>query len=120
MAMSNAREIVDRYFTALKEKDFAAMRTLVHDDVTFKGALGTTSGAEDYIKGLKQITATMTDVERRVIVVEGENVFQVYDLILAKPAVTLPIAQWLKVRDNRITAVQVFFDPRPLVQPSAS
>src|SRR6185437_12785700 len=58
MAMSNAREIVDRYFTALKEKDFAAMRTLVHDDVTFKGALGTTSGAEDYIKGLKQITAT--------------------------------------------------------------
>ena len=43
-----------------------------------------------------------------------------YDLTLAKPAVTLPIAQWLTVRNNRIATVQVFFDPRPLVQPSAS
>jgi ketosteroid isomerase-like protein len=120
MTMSNAREVIDRYFTALKQKDFATMRTLLHDDVSFRGALGTTATAEEYIKGIEQITASMASVERRVVVAEGEDVFQVYDLVLATPAVTLPIAQWLKVRDNRIATVQVFFDPRPLVQPSAS
>jgi ketosteroid isomerase-like protein len=120
MTMSNAREVIDRYFTALKQKDFATMRTLLHDDVSFREALGTTATAEEYIKGIEQITASMASVERRVVVAEGEDVFQVYDLVLATPAVTLPIAQWLKVRDNRIATVQVFFDPRPLVQPSAS
>jgi limonene-1,2-epoxide hydrolase len=120
MTMSNAREVVDRYFTALKQKDFAAMRPLLHDDVSFRGALGTTEGVEDYISGLQGMMATMTGMERRVIFAEGEDVCQVYDLILAAPAVTLPIAQWLKVRDGRIARLQVFFDPRPLFPPSAS
>jgi hypothetical protein len=42
-------------------------------------------------------------------------VCQIYDLTLSKPEVTLPVAQWLKVRDNRITAVRLFFDARPYV-----
>ena len=120
MAISNARELVDRYFTALKQKDFAAMRPLLHDDVSFKGALGTTEGVEDYISGLQHMMAAMTNMERRAIFAEGEDVCQVYDLVLAEPHVTLPIAQWLTVRDGRIASLQVFFDPRPLFPPSAS
>ncbi len=114
MTMSNAREVVDRYFIALARRDFAAVRPLLHDDVTFKGALGTTEGAEDYISGLRRMMAAMTGMERRVIVAEGEEVFQVYDLTLSEPVVTLPIAQWLTVRDGRIAALRVYFDPRPL------
>ncbi|MGI8857186.1 MAG: nuclear transport factor 2 family protein [Thermomicrobiales bacterium] len=119
MTMSNARKLVDRYFTALKQKDFAAMRPLLHDDVSFKGALGTTEGAEDYISGLQHMMATMTGMERRVIFAEGEEVCQVYDLTLATPPVTLPISQWLTVRDGRIAALRVYFDPRPLFETSA-
>ena len=43
----------------------------------------------------------------------------VLTLALASPAVTLPIAQWITVRDGRIAALRVFFDPRPLVQPAS-
>ena len=114
MTMSNARDVVDRYFTALTHKDFATIRALLHDDVTFKGALGATEGAEDYLSGLQQMMATMTNMERRVICTEGEDVCQIYDLTLAAPPVTLPIAQWLSVRDGRIAALRVYFDPRPL------
>ncbi len=119
MTMSNAREVVDQYFDALARKDFAAMRPLLHDDVSFKGALGTTDGVDDYLSGLQQMMAVMTSMERRVIFSEGENVCQIYDLTLAKPPVTLPIAQWLTVRDSRIVALRVYFDPRPLFETSA-
>ena len=47
---------------------------------------------------------------------EGENVCQIYDLVLAQPPVTLPIAQWLTVREGKIAALRVYFDPRPLFE----
>lgn len=120
MTMNSARDVVDRYFTAMASKDFAAMRPLLHDDVSFKGALGTTDGAEDYISGLQRVMATMTGMERRVIFAAGEDMCQVYALTLAEPPVTLPIAQWLTVRDGRIAALRVYFDPRPLFETAAS
>jgi len=116
MSDNDAREIVERYFTALAQRDFAALRSLLHDDVSFKGALGTTDGAEEYVNGLQRMMATMTGMERRVIFAEGDEVCQVYDLTLAEPPVTLPIAQWLTVRDGRIAALRVYFDPRPLFE----
>ncbi len=114
MTMNTAREVVDQYFTALARKDFAALRPLLHDDVSFTGALGTTDGAEEYLSGLQRMMAAMTGMERRALIAEGEEVSQVYDLTLATPPVTLPIAQWLTVRDGRIAALRVYFDPRPL------
>jgi ketosteroid isomerase-like protein len=95
MSTSSAREVVDRYFTAFQNKDFATMRTLLHDDVSFRGALGTPAGAEAYVRGLEQLTATMTSVERWTICAEDEDVCQIYALTFATPSVTVPIAQWL-------------------------
>jgi ketosteroid isomerase-like protein len=118
MATNNAREIVDRYFAAMAAKDFATIRTLVHGDVTFKGALGATNGAEEYLAGLQQTLANMREVRRQAVAAEGENIFQVYDLIMSEPDVSLPVAQWLRVRDGRIASLQVFFDPRPLLGPA--
>jgi len=120
MTVNSARDVVDRYFTAMVSKDFATMRTLLHDDVSFKGALGTTAGADDYIKGIEQITANTTALNRRMLFAEGENVCQIYDMVVASPAVTVPISQWLTVRDNRIATLQVFFDPRLMIPPSTS
>jgi limonene-1,2-epoxide hydrolase len=120
MTTSNARDVIDRYFSALQRRDFAAIRPLLHDDVSFKGALGTTDTAEDYLKGIAQVTANTTALERRVIFAEGVDVCQVYDLVLATPAVSVPVAQWFKVREGRIAMLQVFFDPRPMLPPSAS
>ncbi len=120
MTISNARAVIDQYFAALTRKDFAAIRPLLHDDVAFTGAMGTTDTAQDYIEGLRGTTATMTGMARRVICADGDEVCQVYDLTLATPAVTLSIAQWFTVRDGRIAALRVYFDPRPLIQPAAS
>ena len=34
--------------------------------------------------------------------------------------VTVPVAEWLQIRDNRIATIQMFLDPRPFVIPQAS
>lgn len=114
MAEMTARQVVDTYFAALQRQDFDALRPLVHDDVKFRGVMGTTDTAEDYIEGLRQTMAHMTAMERQMICAEGENVCQIYHLVLAEPAVTIPVAQWFTVRDGRIATNQTIFDPRPL------
>ena len=116
MATRTQSEIVNRYFNAQARKDFDTIRTLVHDDVKFFGVLGTTDGVDDYIEGLEQTTAEMTKLERQVICVDGDEVCQVYEMTLAKPKVTLTVAQWLTVRDGKIATARVYFDPRPLMQ----
>lgn len=118
MTTSSAREVVDQYFTALANKDFTAMRTLLHDDISFIGPLGTTNGADDYIDSLMKVTSSMKTVERKALFAEGEDVCQIYDLVLAEPDATLPVAQWLKVRENRIATVRLYFDARPFGKPS--
>jgi ketosteroid isomerase-like protein len=124
MTLHDARAVVERYFNALSSKDFDAMRALLHEDVTFNGPLGTTATADEYVAALRKVTAQMTSVERRALIVDldgdCEQVCQIYDMTLAKPAVTLPIAQWLTVREQRIATVRLFFDPRPLVSPPTS
>jgi ketosteroid isomerase-like protein len=115
MTASNARDIVDRYFAAMAKKDFAAMRPLLHDDVIFRGVLGATDGPQDYIDGLRQTLAKVREVRRLAIAAEGEHVFQVYEQIFDEPAITVPVVQWLQIRDGRIASLRVYFDPRPLL-----
>ncbi len=115
MAQLTARQVVDQYFAALQQKDFDALRPLVHDDVKFKGVMGTTDTAEGYIEGLRHTMEKMTKMERQMICAEGENVCQIYHLVLAEPAVTIPVAQWFEVRDGRIATNQTIFDPRPML-----
>jgi len=77
--------------------------------------LGSTDTAEDYIAGLRQTMAQMIAMERQMIGAEGENVCQIYHLVLTEPAVTIPVAQWFEVRAGRIATNQTIFDPRPLL-----
>ncbi|MGZ3582430.1 MAG: nuclear transport factor 2 family protein [Ktedonobacterales bacterium] len=120
MAVNTAHTVVDQYFAALTRKDWATLQTLLHDDLSFKGPLATLDKADEYLQGLERITARMTGMERRITLTEGENVLQVYDVTLAAPEVTVPVAEWLQVRDDRIASIQMFLDPRPFVVPPAS
>lgn len=113
MAEGEPRDVVDRYFTALRDKDFVAMRALLHDLVTFKGPMGATNGSDQYVEAMKRVTASMTGITRNALFAEGEDVCQIYDLTLGEPDATLPVAQWLKVREGRIASVRLFFDARP-------
>lgn len=94
--------------------DFAKTRALCHDDVTFVGPLGTADGVEDYMNGVRGLSKIVKTAEPQKILVDGEDVCIIYDLVTDTPAGTVPTVGWYHVEDGKISSVRAFFDPRPL------
>lgn len=113
--MCDAQQIVDSYFAALAARDLASVRRLVHDDLIFTGPLATLDNADDYLTGLEHITANVQQLRRRNVVGSGDDIVQIYDVIL--PDAVVPVAEWLNVRDGRIARIEMMLDPRPLAAP---
>jgi hypothetical protein len=65
---------------------------------------------EDLFKVLAPIVA---DVQLKKTFADGNDVCLLYEMVTSTPAGTQPIAEWYRVRDGKIGAIQVYFDSRP-------
>ena len=88
--------------------------TVLADDVTFVGALGTADGAEECLAGLQGMSKIVTQVDVQHRWVDGADVITWYDLHTATTD-PLPTVNWMHVVDGRIDRIRVAFDPRPLL-----
>ena len=109
-----AADVAASYFDAWKRRDFARLRTILADDVTFDGPLGHAANAEECIAGLRRMSEIVTDIVIRKTFIDGPDVLTWFDLhtTVAPPA---PTANWQHVEGGRITRIRVAFDPRALV-----
>jgi hypothetical protein len=112
---SHTREIVDGYYAAWGSKDIPAIRSLLHDDLSFNGPIDTFDNADAYLSSIQHVFPIVRGVEPRKVFVDGEDACTIYDLITATPAGTAPVAEWVTVKDGKIAAIRVFFDARPFV-----
>jgi limonene-1,2-epoxide hydrolase len=96
-------------------RDFDMTRALLDDDVTFRGPLGETVGAEDYIAGVRRLAELVDRADIVQVIADGDDVCLIYDLV-TKSAGAIPTVGWYKLREGRITSVRAFFDPRPLLR----
>jgi limonene-1,2-epoxide hydrolase len=115
MSRTDAGSVATRILQGWTTGDFDTVRSLIHDDVTFVGPLGTTDGAEEFVAGLQRMTEMVKSAEVQQVIVDGEHVCVIYDLITETSAGTVPTAGWYQVRDGRLAAQRVYFDPRPLL-----
>jgi len=62
-----AIEAATTYFDAWKAEDFDRLRSVLADDVTFSGPMGTADGADECLAGLRGLRQILNDivVERR-------------------------------------------------------
>jgi limonene-1,2-epoxide hydrolase len=102
------------YFDAWEGNDIERVRTLLHEDVTFDGALGSTRGLEETIAGLGRMFAMTEHVEVVHRWVDGPDVLTWFELRTAI-AGPLAIVNWSHVEEGRITRIRVTFDPRALL-----
>jgi hypothetical protein len=110
---STAADVAATYFDAWQAGDFARLRSILADDVTFDGPLGHADNAEECIAGLRRMSEIVTDIVIRKTFVDGADVLTWFDLHTARTG-PLPTVNWRHVDDGKITFIRVTFDPRPL------
>jgi hypothetical protein len=113
----DTREIVDRYYAAWASKDLPTVRSLLHDDLSFRGPIDTFTNAADYLASIQQLFAIVQGVQPQKVFVDGQDACTIYDLITATPAGTVPVAEWVTLKGGKIAAIRVFFDARPFGPP---
>jgi ketosteroid isomerase-like protein len=107
-------EVAAAYFDAWTRNDAAAVRPLLHPDVDFTGALGSTRGRGDTLQGLAGMFAMTERVEVIKRWVDGPDVLTWFELRTSR-AGPIPVVNWSHVEDGRITRIRVTFDPRQLM-----
>lgn len=107
----------ETYFRSWKEKDFANLRLILTDDVSFTGPLAVLDDAETCVQGLQGMSQIVTDIVLHKTFVDGPEVLTWFDPHTTV-APTAPTANWSHVKNGRITKIRVTFDARRLDPPS--
>jgi ketosteroid isomerase-like protein len=111
--MTNAKEVVESYSTALGKGDFAAARKLMHDDMTFQGPFDTFNRADDYLEAIKNLASIIQRVDLKKVFVDDNDVCVLYDMVTNTPAGTAFIVEWYQIKGGKIAALRAVFDARP-------
>jgi hypothetical protein len=109
----DAKTVAATYFSAWKAKDWSTLRSVLADDVTFRGPLASLDDADSCVRGLQGMAEIMTDVVIHKTFADGADVLTWFDLhtTVAPPA---PTANWSHVENSKITTIRVTFDARRL------
>ena len=110
------RAVAEAYFQSWERKDFDALRSLLHEAVTFRGPLGDADGVEDCLAGLQGMAQSITEIRILMMAVHGNDVLTWYDLY-TDGAPPLPTVNWSHVEDGRISRIRATSDPRPILPP---
>ena len=99
------------YFTAWKDKDFETLGSILADDVTFRGPLGTADNKAEALRGLEGMSEIMTDIVIDKMLVDGPDVMTWFHLhsTVAEPSATV---NWSHVENGKISRIRVTFDAR--------
>jgi limonene-1,2-epoxide hydrolase len=108
---TSAREIVLSFIDAMNNLDYPSARTFVHDDMTFRGVLGSRDGADAYFKDMEKMKFKYNVLQSFE---EGNDVCLIYDVKMGDA--TILTCGWYKVEREKISGFKVIFDPRQVLE----
>ncbi len=112
--MSNAGEILKKFYTAVARKDIAAARAYLDDNLLFVGLFETYRNAQEYLAALTGLLQITVRLDVKVIIAEGNNVAVFFELETKAPAAaTTLVAEWHQIKNGKISRVESAFDGRP-------
>ena len=118
--MGAARDTVNRlYAITLEHPDVASIRPLIDPDITFAGPLQRTEGADAYLELNRQLLPLHVATRMHSQFERGDEVCSIYEMDLRTPSgevLDVPMADWIRVRDGRVAAQVLYYDPRPFGQ----
>jgi ketosteroid isomerase-like protein len=111
--MAGAAEVVERYQRAFGSGDIETARSLLADDLHFKGPIEEFDNADDYIQSVAKLARIVAGTDVKKVLAQGNDVVTIYDLHTNTPAGTSNVAEWVTVENGKIAEMRVFFDARP-------
>lgn len=113
----SAKRVVNKYLEAFFSggPDLKAVRELLTDDFAFQGPLMNASSADDFIKQLEGMGPGMEmHAEIHHVIDGGDCVAALYEFLGPKDKISF--AEWYWIRGNKISAIKLHYDPRPLLE----
>ena len=114
--MTNALEIVNKYYDATdNKKDAAAAGALMAEDFVFVGPLMRVEGKTANLELLKKFLPMHVETRMRKQFADGDDVCSVYDLVVNNPAggtITMPMADRMRVKNGKLSEQTIYYDPR--------
>lgn len=115
--MHHAKEVVEKFQRAMGAGDWKAARACLKDDLEFRGPLDTFHRADDYVAALQKLYPMVEKVDVKRTFADGDDVVILCDLHFRPPMPTMYVVEWYGVAGDKISRVQVVFDPRPMGGP---
>ncbi len=111
--MSTTKETVTAFYSHIENGDFAAVRSLLHDDLDFQGPMDRLKEADTLVAKLTKLAPLTESFRVKHLFIDGDRGCCVYDLITATPIGESPVTEYFEVRDGRIASIRAHFDSRP-------
>jgi SnoaL-like domain len=114
MTPTDAKILAETYFESWTNKDFDTLRSVLADDATFRGPLGSADSGDECLRGLQGMSQIVSDIKILKMIVDGPDVLTWFELhtTVAPPT---PTVNWSHVEKGRISRIRVTFDPRNIV-----
>lgn len=103
------------YVEAAGGKDADTLEKLLADDVMFIGPFTKTTGAADYMNALQRMAPIWDRSDVREAFTSGSKACVAYDFI-TKAQTALTCVEVLTFEEERITHIELFFDPAAFAQ----
>lgn len=114
--MTDPRTTAKNYLAAWQSHDLGAIEALLHVDVEFIGPMSNWKGRDAVMASFKPLLPTLLHLEQRRLLADGDGAVAIYDFVCVPPIGSIRMADTLTIEDGRIRQIEMFFDPRPLVE----
>jgi hypothetical protein len=108
----NNTEILKRYYAAMEQHDWDTKRSLMCDDLRFRGPLMQTNSADELLAGIKQFDCDVrfTDVE---MIEKGDVVMSFFTFNVSAPFTgKFRMAERVEFRQGKLQSSELIYDAR--------
>jgi predicted ester cyclase len=108
----NNTDILKRYYAAMEQHDWTTKRSLMCDDLRFRGPLMQANSADELLTGIKQFNcdARFTEVE---MIEKGDVVVSFFTFNISKPFQgKFRMAERVQFRQGKVQSAELIYDAR--------
>ena len=112
----DALAVAEGYYTAMGHKDLAAVERHLHPDIHLTGPMMDVRGKDAVLEAAKKFVEQFDTLTIRAKCASGNHAMLAYDLHCSEPIGRFRAAALVTVEGERVKSVELFFDPRSLLE----